>query len=109
MTSYWSLHILAKISMLNLFAASGHNNYSKTTRLYLESAAALEKDHPEVYQQFLLENYTVWRANNDWSGIWIDLSIEQILMKTLNVRSDLIGQDISENMMHVWTKTMHTC
>ena len=65
-TSNWPLHILATKSMLNLFAATGHNNYAKTTRLYLQSAAALEKDHPEVYQQFLLGNHTVRYTKNNW-------------------------------------------
>ena len=46
-TSNWPLHILATKSMLNLFAATGYN-YAKTTRLFLQSVAALEKDHPEV-------------------------------------------------------------
>ena len=58
-TSNWPLCILATKSMLNLFAATDHTNYSKATRLYIQSVAALEKDHPEVYQQFILRNYTV--------------------------------------------------
>ena len=47
-TSNWPLYILATKSMLNLFAAISHKNYAKTKRL--QSVAALEKDHPEVYQ-----------------------------------------------------------
>ena len=76
--------------MLNLLGASGHKNYSKNTRLYLQAAAALEKDHPDIYQQFLWGNHTVRCANNNWSGIWTNLSIEQILMEFLKGRSDLI-------------------
>ena len=106
-TSNWPLHILAIKSVLNLFAATGHNNYAKTARLYLQSVAALEKDHPEVYQQFLLGNHTIRRTNNNWSGMWTDLLTEQILMKSLKGRSGVISKEISENVMHVWTKTMH--
>ena len=106
-TSNWLLHMLTTKSMLNLFPATAHNNYTKTTRLYLQYAAALEKDHPALYQQFLLGNHTVKRTNNYWSGIWTDLLIEQILMKSLKGRSGVFGKGISENVMHVWTKTMH--
>ena len=45
-TSDWKLHVETIKHMLNLFAATGHNNYAKTYRLYLQSAISLEKDHP---------------------------------------------------------------
>ena len=35
------------------------------------------------------------------------ISIEQILMKSLKGRSGVIGKGITENVMHMWTKTMH--
>ena len=44
-----------------------------------------------------------------WTGIWTDLSIEKILMKSLKDRTQVIGKGITENVMHVWTKTMHQC
>ena len=44
-----------------------------------------------------------------WTGIWTDLSIEKILMKSLKDRTHVIGKGITENVMHVWTKTMHQC
>ena len=65
-TSNKPLDILAKKFMLNLFAATGHNNYAKSTNLYLQSVAALEKDHLEVYKQLLLGKRTVRRTNNNW-------------------------------------------
>ena len=69
--------------MLNLFNATGRNNHAKSTRLYLQPVAVLEKHHLEVYQQFLLVNHTVRLTNNNWSDMWTDLSVEQILMKSL--------------------------
>ena len=103
-SSNWPLNILTTTSMLNLLAATGYNNYTKSTMLYLWPVAALEKDHPEVYQQFLLGNHTSRRTNNSCSGMWTNLSIEQILMKSLKGRSDLIGKGISQNVIHVWKK-----
>ena len=93
--------------MLNLFAASGHNNYAKSCRLYLQSAVSLEYDFPELYNQFMMGNHTVKRTEKAWSGLWTDLSIEQMLMKSLKGRGGVVGRGITENVLNVWTKTMH--
>ena len=73
--------------MLNLFATTGHNNYAKSTRLYLQSISELQKNQPEVYNE----------------------SIKQILMKSLKRRAGVVAKRINENVIHVWTKTMHRC
>ena len=73
--------------MLNLFAATGHNNYANSTRLYLQSISELQKNQPEVYNE----------------------SIKQILMKSLKRRAGVVAKRINENVIHVWTKTMHRC
>ena len=39
----------------------------------------------------------------------MDLSTEQILMKSLKGRAGVIGKGITENVVHVWTNTMHQC
>ena len=49
------------------------------------------------------------RTEKKWTGIWTDLSIEQTLIKSLKGRAGVLGRDITENVMHVWTKTMHQC
>ena len=84
--SDWKLHVETTKHMLNLFAATGQNNYAKTCRLYLQSAVSLEKDHPHIFEQFMLGNYTVRRTEKNWSGICTDLSIKQVLMKPLKGR-----------------------
>lgn len=106
-TSDWLLHLDATKMMLNLFAATGHNNYAKSCRLYLQSAAEMEEKNPTIYQQFLSGQHTIRRTSRGWSGLWTDLSIEQILMKSLKGRSGIIGRGITENVMLVWTKSMH--
>ena len=108
-TNDWSLHISATKNMLNLFAATGHNNYVKSCRLYLLSITTLETTYPHVYEQFMVGNHTVRRSSKQWAGIWTDLSIEQILMKSLKGKGRVIGRGITENVLNVWTKTMHRC
>lgn len=92
-TSDWKLHVSTTKSMLNLFAATGHNNYAKTCRLYLQSVKLLETEHPSIFEQFILGNHTVRRTEKIWSGIWTDLSIEQILMKSLKGRGASLGRE----------------
>ena len=105
-TNNWESHIAKTRSMLNLFAATGHNNYAKTCRLYIQSIEELKPINPSLYNQFQLGNHTVRRTGSNWSGIWMDLSIEQSLMKLLTGRSGIIGSGITENVMNFWKKTM---
>ena len=108
-TNDWNLHVTTTNAMLNLFAATGDHNYAKSCRLYLQSIADLETKQPDVYAEFLKGNHTVRRTSKSWAGIWTDLSIEQILMKSLKGRSGVVGKGITENVLRVWTKTMHRC
>ena len=57
----------------------------------------------------MLGNHTVRRIEKKWAGIWTDMSIEQILMKSLKGRGGGIGKGMTENILRVWTKTMHRC
>ena len=75
----------------------------------MQSILDLETNHPEVYDQFIEGQHPVGRTEKKWTGIWMDLSIEQILMKSLKGRAGVIVKGITENFMHVWTKIMHQC
>ena len=51
-TGNWNLHLKSLSEMLPYLAASGHNHYTKSVRLYLQEMSELEVDHPDVYQKF---------------------------------------------------------
>ena len=57
----------------------------------------------------MVGNHTVRRSSKQWAGIWTDLSIEQILVKSLKGKRGVIGRGITENVLYVRTKTMHRC
>ena len=61
----WESQIATTRSMLNLFAATGHNNYAKTRRLYIQSIEELKSRNPSLYNQFHLGNYTVRRTGSN--------------------------------------------
>ena len=66
----------------------------------------MQQWHPLVFEQFLLGNHTVKCFEKKWAGIWTDLSIEQILRKSLKGRGRVIGRTTTQNILRVWTKTI---
>ena len=110
-TSNWSLHELAASRMLNLFAASGHHNYAKCGRLYVQMIQEMSETHPWLWHQFVDSGcHAVQRSGRPWTGIWTDLSIEQILMRALKSRGGLTrGRGFTESVRLTWVYTMHQC
>jgi hypothetical protein len=49
-TCDWNAHLLSLSRMLNLFAASGHNHYAKSVRLYLQLMCELPHTHPWLHE-----------------------------------------------------------
>ena len=80
-TGNWRLHLQALSEVPPYLAASGHNLYAKSVRLYFMSI--LETDHPEVYRKFKAGFHVVRRSNRLWAGLSTDLVIEQVLMRSL--------------------------
>ena len=106
-TNNWESLIARTISMLNLLAVTGHNNSAKQSGLYIQSVEELKSINLSLHNQFNLENHIVRWTGSNWSVIWVGLSIEQMLTKSLRRRSGIIRRGITENVMNVWTKIMH--
>lgn len=51
-TGNFSLHLLSVAKMLPFFAASGHNLYTKSAKLYLQQMTQLQQTHPDVFDNF---------------------------------------------------------
>ena len=76
-TGNWELHLSAVSKLLNLFAGTGHNMYTKCARLYLQQMKELHVSHPWLYQQFKEHGYHVVRLSDRyWAGLSTDLLIE---------------------------------
>ena len=110
-TGNWQNHLGSTAQMLNLFAATGHINYAKSARLYLQMMANLPSTFPDLHNKFSRDGYhVVRRSHRFWSGLWTDLTIEQVLMRSLKTRGGLTrGRGMSENVMLTWIHTMHIC
>ncbi len=69
-TGNWSLHLIAVTRMLNLFAATGHINYAKSARLYLQFMWELPQDYPWLHEMFSIHGFhAVRRSTRYWAGL----------------------------------------
>jgi hypothetical protein len=97
--------------MLNLFAATGHNNYAKGGRLYLQLMSYLPDEHEWLYNMFVEHGFhVIRRSDRFWGGLSSDLVIEQTLMKSVKSRGGLTrGCGMDEGVRSVWVCSMHEC
>jgi len=70
------------LAMLNLFAASRHNDYAKWQRICTTN---LCNTHAILHKQFMRGNHTIRRPGRLWAGLSSDLVIEQTPMKWAEV------------------------
>ena len=83
-TSDLVLHLQTISDMLPFFAASGHNNYTKSLMVYHQDMSSLEEQHPSLYRSYLKGEHTIRRSDNPfWGGVPADLVIEQDLMRSM--------------------------
>ena len=110
-TGNWKLHLDALRKMINLFAATGHIHYAKSARLHLKQMRDLHINFPWVYTCFTENGYhTVRRSDHYWAGLWTDLIIEQVMMRSLKSRGGLSrGRGITESVRLLWLGSMHRC
>jgi hypothetical protein len=108
-TGNWAFHLSSVAQML--FAATGHTNYAKSSRLYLEMKLQLPSECPWLYENFMKDGFHVFRTSNRfWTGISTDLAIETHMMKEVKSKNGLTnGRGLSENVRTTWVKTAHMC
>ena len=108
---YWSLHLFVVEKMANLLAATGHIHYAKSIRLYLQQMHDLPNDFPWLYKCFTENGYhTIRRSDRRWAGLWTDLVIEQVMMRSIHSLGGLTrGRGMTEGVRHMWVHSMHRC
>ena len=94
-TAGWHLHLFALKKRSPIFAASGHNNYEKSFRLYLQSQCIW------LYKQFA-ENgcQNIRKSNKYFSALPLALVIKQFLMRAIKVQAGLTqGRAMTESVI----------
>ena len=86
--------------MLPYFAATGHNNYTKSLYWFIQEMQGLKSN---ILDEFLKGLFVVRRTDQFWSAASPDLCIEQTLMASLKGSSGLTrGRSLSEINRLVW-------
>ena len=103
-----SPHLYATSKMTNLFAATGHINYAKSARIYLQLMLDLENTNPWLHQKFSEEGlFVIRRSNRFWAGPWPYVTIEQTMMKPLKSRAGPTGGGgFTESVRTFWIYSM---
>ena len=104
------LHVQALSEMLHYLAASGHNLYTKSIHLYLQSMCSLADTNEDVYRKFVAGFHVVRRSDRLWAGLSTDLIIEQVLMRSLKTSGGLTrGRGMTEQQRLTWLLSMPAC
>lgn len=104
-TGNWELHLATITEMMPLFHAAGHTLYAKSAQLYLQQMNNLQRVmSADEYEKFTTDGcFTIRRQNKEWSGIWTDMNIEQILMRSMKTEGGLTrGRGYSDETVMRW-------
>lgn len=105
----WNLHIYSVQLMLPYLHASCHLNYARSAHVYLQVMLKLEETLTADELRKIVHNgyFTIRRSNKFWSGIWSDMTIEQVLMRSMKTSGGLTtGRGMSPATISRWVNTM---
>ena len=105
------LHLHCVHQMLPIFHASAHLNYAKSAQVYLQdSLELLNSMNPENDLYVKSGYFTIRRTEKFWSGVWSDMTIEQVLMRSLSSIGGLTGgRGITATTIATWINSMPAC
>ena len=70
----------------------------------------LEITFPWVHAKFKGEFYTVRHSERFWAGLWTNLTIKQVMMRSIKSRGGLTrGRGITESVRTLWINTVQAC
>ena len=88
------MHLVSVSKMINLFAATGHINYAKSFHFYLQLMYELPTDHPWLCHCFVEQGFhAVCRSSRYCEGLWTDLIIEQVMMRSKKAVEGLLEEE----------------
>jgi len=64
-TGNWNLHLVALSHMINIFAATGHINYTKSARLHLQNMMELPSKYQWVYK-YMQTVHNMATTQSEW-------------------------------------------
>lgn len=108
----WNLHLACIKKMLPYFHASGHNLYAKSAHLYWQDMKKINEKISDAYELAQLTSdgyFTIRRTHKFWSGVWSDMTIEQVLMRSMKSQGGLThGRGLSDSVLAKFVLTTLT-
>ena len=99
----WKLHLHALRLMLPWYFAYGRQNYSRYLPVYLKEMEAVEKDHPDIFNEFMSGNFAVQRIPNAmFSKTACDMVCEQTVNKDTKTQGGMHGFTLDEEAIRRW-------
>ncbi|GBM29818.1 hypothetical protein AVEN_48269-1 [Araneus ventricosus] len=95
--------------MLVHLHAAGNIHYAKSVHLYLQNMSKLKTTlSDQEFERFVSQGYfTVRRSDQFWCGFWTDMTVEQVLMRSMKVIGGLKkGRKMSDSFLACWIFTM---
>ena len=109
-TGNWRLHLQSVREMLPCFAAAGHKLYAKSTYVYLHTMTMLPETQPDVHHEFEEGYHLVRRSDRYWGGLFTDLIMEQVPMRSVKTHGGLTrGNGMTETQRLLWAMSMPAC
>ena len=105
----WQLHVHSVWHMIPYLHAAGHLHYARSAQVYLQEMLNLANSMaPDEYDMFTSCGFfTVRRSDKYWCDIWTDMTIEQVLMRSLKTSGGLTrGRGISPSTIAKWVHSM---
>ena len=96
--------------ILHTFHAAGHLPYAKSAQLYLQEMERLEELLPtDDFEKYINQGYFTIRQTNR-AGVWIDMTIEQVLMKMMKVQGCMTrGRGITDTALVYFICALPPC
>ncbi|CAH0552820.1 unnamed protein product [Brassicogethes aeneus] len=106
-TGNWELHLKCVERMLPYFHASGHFLYAKSAHLQDIRKLKYTINNDYEFTRFTEGFFTIRRTHKFWSGVWTDMTIEQVLMRSMKTQGGLThGRGLSESVLTKFVLTM---
>ena len=108
-SGYFALHLHVIAQMQPYFHAAGRLQYAKSSQAHLQTMEDLEEKMPsEDFKNFSHNGYfTIRRTSEFWSGVWSDITIEQVLMRAMKTNGGQISN--SRPTLGQWVRAVPLC
>ena len=111
-TGNWDLHVHCVKMMNKYLHAAGHLQMAKSGHLYLQVMEDMSNTIPKEDLKLFKGNgyFTIRRTHKLWSGVWTDMTIEQVLMRAMKTSGGLTrGRGMTNSTISEWIHCTQLC